>query len=200
MRFKLSDDLKAREANFGNIDIGLEPRRQPDGLIAIPTAGTLVPLRFDPKRKCATGGAGGESDRDRPTITRRDDEATDLGARRGTGIDGLSAEERARAAGMQPTGGDTAVPDPGTSGPTLGAGTLRGLRRGDDVNARDGGPVAPGDAGAHGTAPPPPEPAPPPPGDGEAPAPTEPGAESGSPETGSEPESGSGQQPAAPGQ
>ncbi|HUS63944.1 MAG TPA: type II secretion system protein GspN [Kofleriaceae bacterium] len=111
MQFKLSDELKKREPNFGNIEFGIsEKLRQADGSYAIPTRGKLTELRWDPKRKCG-GGEAEEGDE-------------------GDGTPGLAklpaltpdAPVTAPATGGEPAlpvGTETGAPPPGTSGPPL---------------------------------------------------------------------------------
>lgn len=73
MRFKLSDDLKKRAPDFGNIEYTLSEKvRQTDGSFAIPTKGRLTELRWDVRRKCGGGSTeedgGGERVGERPGI------------------------------------------------------------------------------------------------------------------------------------
>jgi hypothetical protein len=171
MRFKLSEALKEREPDFGNIEFMLpEMARQADGEFAIPTKGTLGQLGWDPRRRCGgpdDEGSGGErgGERERPTITHRTDDGTAPPPRLPlhTGSE-LSEEEKLRRAGTQPTTGEPEVNQPGSSGPPLNPGAARGLRRDDVSGARDAG--ATGSASPPAAAPPAepaPEPVPEPP-------------------------------------
>ena len=53
IRFKLSEALKKREKDFGNIDLMLEAKRGDDGFFSFPTVGTLLNMRWKTKQTCA---------------------------------------------------------------------------------------------------------------------------------------------------
>lgn len=118
MQFKLSDELKKREPNFGNIEFGIsEKLRQADGSYAIPTRGKLTELRWDPKRKCGGGDAeddGGEAEGEggTPSLATRPMLSPDAP------VTGPTAVDSAAVPGVSGTG--LTPPPPGTSGPTLG--------------------------------------------------------------------------------
>jgi hypothetical protein len=172
LRFKLSDALKTREPDFGNIEFMLpEMSRQPDGEFAIPTKGTLAQLGWDVRRRCSSGDEPTDGERSaRPVITERAPDMPPTLPPAAT----PSEEEKARQAGMQPAPGEPGA-EPGGSGPALSPTAIRGAA--DDVRARDGGvPFAPPhDAGL--PPPPPQELVPPPPPEGELPAGEEPAPE-----------------------
>jgi type II secretion system protein N len=116
MRFKLSDALKQREPNFGNIEFTLPPRaRQDDGSFAIPTKGNLGRFGLNHRKQCDDpGGSSG----DRPTaskmpkLTVPPSKAERVGSPASRGDDDDDDEP-------------VDTPEPGTSGPDLGAARLR---------------------------------------------------------------------------
>jgi type II secretion system protein N len=152
MRFKLSDELKQRERDFGNIEYLLPPQsRQEDGTFAIPTKGTLSHLRWDVRRQCA-GAQGPAGERDRPSISIRP-EISDRGAVTRAGRDqegegeGEGAEptetaeseaDRLRRAAAEAPDGEPELDRPGASGPILSPTDIRGAGRPiDDVQPPD---------------------------------------------------------------
>lgn len=146
MRFKLSDELKQRERDFGNIEFLLPPQsRQTDGTFAIPTKGTLSHLRWDVRRQCA-GADAPAGDRDRPSISIRP-EISDRGVTRGgraagdgegegeaADADQESDADRLRRAAAEAQDGEPELERPGASGPVLSPTDIRGATRAmDDV-------------------------------------------------------------------
>jgi type II secretion system protein N len=162
MNFKLTEDLKQREPNFGNIEAMLPARaRQEDGTYSIPTKGKLTALRWDVRRKCNEGGAVDDpSKRNRPTITSRPATDPNRPVRGGTGANdpaksgggggdvaaaaGSAADAEAekadklRRAGDQPGNDEPETKKPGASGPALSPASVRAIKRGDDVKADEG--------------------------------------------------------------
>ena len=121
MQFKLSDELKKREPNFGNIEYGIsEKLRQADGSFSIPTTGKLTALRWDPRKRCGGGAADDEDDEEddtgrpsiagRPTLTPEPPEPAP----------GDERVDPASVPGVSAPQEGTEVPAPGTSGPALG--------------------------------------------------------------------------------
>src|SRR5690606_662568 len=114
MQFKLSDDLKKREPNFGNIEYGIsEKLRQGDGSYSIPTRGKLTAIKWNPRARC---GGGSTDDDDgppalagRPALTPEEPEEPDEPAPGGTEVDPASV----------PGVSNAEVPPPGGSGPAL---------------------------------------------------------------------------------
>ncbi len=170
LRFKLSDALKQREPDFGNIEFMLpEMARLPDGQFAIPTKGTLAALGWDVRRRCSSGDEPADGERSsRPVITER---APDLPV---PTPESISDEEKARRAAMQPAPSEPGA-EPGASGPPLSPSAIRGAA--DDVRSGEtGGPVpasVPGGvqpaSGATSGVPTPEPPPPPPPESAEPP-------------------------------
>ncbi|HWM88019.1 MAG TPA: type II secretion system protein GspN [Kofleriaceae bacterium] len=161
MRFKLSDELKQRERDFGNIEFTLsEKMRQEDGSYALPTKGRLTELRWDVRRKCGGGsteeeGEGRRTPPERPGLAGRPSLDPSTPPQGGTPVDPAQVPGVSGAAGEQPPTetppqdivGQPDVQAPGTSGPALAPGS-------DNAPAQ---PAPAGDAGA-GAAPPPPPP------------------------------------------
>jgi len=154
MRFKLSDELKKRDPNFGNIEYTLsEKTRQADGSFAIPTKGRLTELRWDVRRKCGGGSAEEEGEHtppERPGLTGR----PSLGVQPpgGTQVEPGQLPGGAQGAvpdlshGTDMSGQPLESPAPGASGPPMGQpGTAPALQQGNY------------DAGAAPQPPPPPE-------------------------------------------
>lgn len=108
MRFSLSDALKKREPDFGNIEFTLPARaRQDDGSFAIPTKGNLGRFGLNHRKRCAEPG-GGDKPRERPTVSAR----PKLGS---------PASARARGADDDDDGEpEVKIPARGESGPDLG--------------------------------------------------------------------------------
>ena len=121
MQFKLSDELKKREPNFGNIEYGIsEKLRQADGSYSIPTTGKLTALRWDPRKRCGGGAADDEEEEEgepgRPSIAGRPTLTPELPeAPAGDG-----RVDPASVPGVSGAPEGTEVPAPGTSGPALG--------------------------------------------------------------------------------
>jgi type II secretion system protein N len=127
MRFKLADQLKKKEPDFGNIEFLLPERaREEDGTFAIPTKGTLLALRWDIKKRCGEPGAEGPANAGRPRIPRPQLDPNRPGA------DPAEPEDRSGEVILRP-------PPPGTSGPTLGGeGSDEATRaRGEDAVATE---------------------------------------------------------------
>ena len=93
IRFSLSDSLKKREPNFGNIEFTLPARaRQDDGSFAIPTKGTLARFRLNHRGRCDAAG-GGDEPRDRPSITARPELRSPPSKDERTGADDVAPPE-----------------------------------------------------------------------------------------------------------
>jgi hypothetical protein len=139
MRFKLSDALKQRAPDFGNIEYTLSEKvRQADGSFAIPTKGKLTELRWDVRRKCGGGSTEDDGAGDRPGMARPSLDV-DSPTPGGIPVDpsqmpGVSdqpvdeaAAAAARAALENPIPGSE-IPQPGASGPAMD--NSQGLRDG----------------------------------------------------------------------
>jgi type II secretion system protein N len=112
MTFGLSDELKKREANFGNIGTLLpEKARQEDGSYAIPTRGKLTSLGWDVRHKCGEEPAPAKKrNRSRPKISSKPPEKKEPGERSPRDVDTVPRS-------IRPEGKGDVKPTPG--GPTL---------------------------------------------------------------------------------
>lgn len=118
MRFSLSDELKKREPNFGNIELTLPARsREDDGTFAIPTKGNLARFGLNHRRRCTGAGGGDASDRERPSISSRPK------------LTPRSRDDRTGSAATRGDDEDVTAPEPGTSGPSLTGERLRDVAR-----------------------------------------------------------------------
>ncbi len=158
MSFKLSDELKKRAPDFGNIEFTLSEKvRQADGSFAIPTKGRLTELRWDVRRKCGGGSAeddGGDRSVDRPVLG---------DARPSLDIEpnnGPSTVDPAQVPGV------SGQPDPGAGAEDPAAAEARGPAAGglpqpvtSGQEMINGQTAAPHDAGAGAAPPPEPPPA-----------------------------------------
>jgi len=134
MRFKLSDELKQREKNFGNLPDLMRVSVEEDGFANVAMTGKLSELRWRPRKKCAPlGGANRRGER--PTVTARPPRPQPPTTRPGI----KTPEQPARpteAEARRPTEPEDRVdPDAvGRSGPPLAPGEHgRPKRGGDDV-------------------------------------------------------------------
>jgi type II secretion system protein N len=131
MRFKLSDELKKRDPNFGNVEYTLsEKTRQADGSFAIPTKGRLTELRWDVRRKCGGGSADEDVEHtppERPGLAGRPslgvqppEGGTQVEPGQVPGVSGAVLGQDPNH-GMDVSGQQPEVPAPGASGPPIGA-------------------------------------------------------------------------------
>jgi type II secretion system protein N len=132
MRFKLSDDLKQRAPDFGNIEYTLSEKvRQADGSFAIPTKGKLTELRWDVRRKC--GGGSTEDDGGDRGIAGRPSLDVEPPIPGGMPVDpsqvpGVNPADSAEEAAAAAARAAAEMPAPGSSGPPLD--NMQGLRDG----------------------------------------------------------------------
>lgn len=150
MSFKLSDELKKRAPDFGNIEFTLSEKvRKADGSFAIPTKGRLTELRWDVRRTCGGAPADDDGDRgaDRPVLG---------DARPSLNIEPSPAPSTVDPAAVPAISGQ---PDPGAGAEEPPGPAANGLPQPVTTGQEmmNGQPAAPHDAGM-GAAPPPPEP------------------------------------------
>lgn len=142
MKFKLSDELKKREPDFGNIEFTMsEKTRQADGSFAVPTKGRLTQLRWDLKRSCGGGVLDGDDETDgppslasRPTLDGTADDGDEADDNGGTAAgSGAVQADPDRLPGITGDGAEPAaagMPEPGESGPNLSGAPAGQLRDG----------------------------------------------------------------------
>ncbi len=132
MRFKLSEELKRREKNFGNLPDLMRVSVEEDGFANVGMTGKLSELRWRPRKKCAPIG-GSRRRGERPTVTARPPRPTPTPHTR-PGI--VTPEQPATQPGTD--GKPTAEPEKpnpdaiGSSGPTLTPGERHHPKRGGD--------------------------------------------------------------------
>jgi type II secretion system protein N len=169
VRFKVSDDLKQRHADFGNIQMVMGTPIDAEGYSNLRTKGKIGDLRYLPASSCENGGeppddgvAGGPTRRtSRPTvITPPDDDGTEPAARPGLAPEGAEAPPD-KADELNPDdpppgmkGEPSDVVAPRTDLPAAMDAVRAGGRGGDDVR---GDTARPGTGGPD-EPPPPPEP------------------------------------------
>jgi type II secretion system protein N len=129
MRFKLSEALKKREKDFGNLPELMRVNVEEDGFANVAMTGTIGALRWRPRKKCAPIGGDRKRRDTRPMVTTRP-EPKDVKPR--TSI--KPTDKPGTEIADKPT--EPSVDTPDTSGPRLSKGgkkRVRGMRHGDDV-------------------------------------------------------------------
>jgi len=128
LRFRISEELKKREKDFGNIDLILDAKRDDEGFFSFPTKGKLTTLQWDTRKPCKGIGGDGAEDgiKVRPTISSRQSRPTPQDE---------DSEAVRRAAGKDAD--EPEVTDVRASGPTLGQKQDAGTpAQHDDVGSR----------------------------------------------------------------